>query len=232
MNFGKILSDKAYQIFKPPEVSNYDRAKTLILGITDLPTPVRNNLAKYGDGVIQTATVVRTPLSSVITGLLNTLTGAEEVMKRENYDKLFHLAIIFQTSKGKVLLEKNEGVNLTTNIKISQDAEQLELSVPPNLTLNEVFANTEKYMTRDKFLKYSAYDNNCQDFIVAVMKSNNIGNEGDIQFVKQNTEDIFRTNPKMRKFANTLTDIAGRFTGGKVRKRGGMVVKSLPYTPK
>lgn len=222
----KILADKAYQAFKPIE----SKAKNLIFGVSDLPSGVKANLEKYGDAKILSATITRTPISSGIQTLMNTLTSSKDIMKKENYDKLFHLGIIFQTDKGTVLFEKNEVINFTDkDLKIKPETEKLSVSVPPNLTINDVFANTERYMTRDKFLKYSAYDNNCQDFIVAVMKSNNIGSDSDIQFVKQNTENIFRYNPNMRKFANTLTDLAARFTGGDVMT-GGMVVRPLPYT--
>ena len=34
-------------------------------------------------------------------------------------------------------------------------------------------------------------------------------NEG-VDFIKQNTEGIFQNNDSLRKFANTITDIAGR----------------------
>ena len=42
-----------------------------------------------------------------------------------------------------------------------------------------------------KYFTYSAKDNNCQDFILAVLKANNIGNEEDYSFVKQDTKSLF-----------------------------------------
>jgi hypothetical protein len=70
-----------------------------------------------------------------------------------------------------------------------------------------------------KFLPYSAYDNNCQDFIIAVLKSNHLGNESIYKFVKQDTEDLFKASgTHTRKFANTLTDLGAAaskvFSGG------------------
>ena len=73
----------------------------------------------------------------------------------------------------------------------------------------------------DKFIKYSAYGNNCQDFIQNILLSNNI-HEG-LYFVKQNTEYIFKNHPNLCKFSNTITDFAGRID---VIKQGGNLSQS------
>ena len=82
------------------------------------------------------------------------------------------------------------------------------INVPPNLTVNILLGNTENLMGRQKFLSYSAYDNNCRHFILNVLQANGI-NEG-MDFIKQNMEGIFQNNESLRKFANTITDNAGR----------------------
>jgi hypothetical protein len=61
-----------------------------------------------------------------------------------------------------------------------------------------------------KFLTYSANNNNCQDFIVSIMRANKIGSADDIKFVKQDTKFLFKNLPYLRKFSNTLTTIGGR----------------------
>jgi hypothetical protein len=58
-----------------------------------------------------------------------------------------------------------------------------------------------------KFLPYSSRDNNCQDFILAMLKSNNLATPPNIQFVKQATQSLF--TPELRRITNTITDIAG-----------------------
>jgi hypothetical protein len=62
----------------------------------------------------------------------------------------------------------------------------------------------------NKFFKYSGKDNNCQDYIVNMFKANNIGNQSDIEFVKQDTKQLFKGLPGLRKFSNTVTDFAGK----------------------
>jgi hypothetical protein len=64
-----------------------------------------------------------------------------------------------------------------------------------------------------KFLTYSASSNNCQYFIRAVFSATGMLRPQYEQFIKQDTESIFRGNPALRKFANTVTDIAGEVNG-------------------
>ena len=136
-------------------------------------------------------------------------------MSETPYDKLFHLFAIFHTDVGNVLVEKNEVINMQMNPHI--EAEYINITIPKNLTLNSILKNTEKQMGY-KFHTYSAYGNNCQDFIQNMLLSNNI-HEG-LDFVKQRTEDIFKNHPNLRKFSNTVTDIVGHFD---VIKQGGIL---------
>jgi hypothetical protein len=62
----------------------------------------------------------------------------------------------------------------------------------------------------NKFFTYSAKDNNCQDFLVNILKANNIGNTDDFNFIKQDTKQLFKDLPFLRKFSNSITDFAGR----------------------
>jgi|LakMenEpi03Aug12_release.lakeMendotaPanAssembly.Ray.scaffolds.fasta_scaffold35053_4 hypothetical protein len=64
--------------------------------------------------------------------------------------------------------------------------------------------NTQKSMGSNFFI-YDASQNNCQDFIVNVLRSNGIGNDLDISFIKQNTTFLFNSN--LRKISNTTTTI-------------------------
>ena len=61
----------------------------------------------------------------------------------------------------------------------------------------------------DKFLPYQSANNNCQIFIMGVLSGNGLNNSERTSFVKQDTKSIFKNNPVLRKFANTLTDIGG-----------------------
>ena len=60
----------------------------------------------------------------------------------------------------------------------------------------------------NSFLSYSARDNNCQNFVISLLQANGLSNERNILFTKQSTTALFST--EMRKFTNTITDIAGK----------------------
>ena len=60
-----------------------------------------------------------------------------------------------------------------------------------------------------RFLPYQSASNNCQVFIIGVLDGNGLNNSERTSFVKQDTKAIFESNPVLRKFANTLTDIGG-----------------------
>merc|ERR1712100_862238 len=109
--------------------------------------------------------------------------------KKLPYDKLFHLYIIATLTNGKnILIEKNDVINMEMK-GIRANAESKMVPVNKNLTLNTVMANTKKRMG-GKFLPYNGYTNNCQDFIMAILKSNNLGNQTTYKYVKQNTSSI------------------------------------------
>ena len=91
-------------------------------------------------------------------------------------------------------MEKNEVINMEMK-GVRKDAESKLVKVNKSLTLNTVMANTKKKMGR-KFLPYSAYNNNCQDFLMAILKSNKLGNQTVYKFVKQYNRIIPHTSLK------------------------------------
>ena len=83
-------------------------------------------------------------------------------------------------------------------------------------------------MGPDKFYSYSSYDNNCQYFVLSLLYANGINDDGLTSFIKQDTEDIFRNNPYLRRFSNNVTDIDGRLKfiqGGKIKRKKSVTFK-------
>ena len=191
-------------------------AQKVVYGTNELPPNVKQVLSEVGDAVITGADIGRTPVQAVITGII-------KIVASTPYDKLFHLFIILHTTKGDVVLEKNSRINMTIS-KVPSGASMETIHIPSiqqGLTVQELINNTATYMGAN-FIPYSASHNNCQDFILGVLKSNHMDTPELIKFVKQDTTEIFK-NPMFRKFANTVTDIAGRanilFQGGELHHR-------------
>jgi len=192
-----------------------DQVKSLVFGDDRLPTRVKSMLKKFGTEKIKSIYLIRTPVPKYITELLNVASLGEfnKNLKKANYDKLFHLAIVFRTGKGEVLLEKNESVNMSESIPKGEGTETQDINLSQDITINEVLERTKKHMGDDRFLKYDAYDNNCQNFVLNILKANGLGDEKDYEFVKQDTEELFKTSPYLRTLARSITDVAGLFTG-------------------
>lgn len=247
------LSDRQRNVFVPTIKNPIDTAKDyykeanrLIYGNSDYSTKAQGLIAKFGDQPIQKITLIRNPVSTAIIELLNIASFGDfkKKLKETEYDKLFHLAVVFDTPKGQLLLEKNEVINLSETIPNKEGREDRNVPIkegatPPSqpskqLTVKELLDNTERRMGKDLYYKYSAYDNNCQNFILNVLKANDLGDSADYEFVKQDTEELFKSNPYLRKLADSVTDIAGRFTGkGKSDRQrnvvGGLIVKANPF---
>jgi len=166
-----------------------------------------------GDKPIVSATIIRTPITTMWNKLFNVLTKGEfqKRLDKTPYDNLFHLRLDVKLNDSSVVgLEKNEVITITTNPKTDRSAEfKNNIQVPAGLTIKELLKNTQKFMG-SKFFLYSAANNNCQDFIKAVLLANGIGDREDVEFVKQDTKTLFKNQSFLRKFSNTATD-AGAF---------------------
>lgn len=175
-----------------------------------LPNNVIKILKTMGDAEISKIDIARTPLSTGLKVVLN-LISLGNFQKRLNqlpYDKLYHLALILTTSKGKFVLEKNELINMKKFTSNSKNTEIKTISsIPKGLTANIILAKTKQNMG-GKFLSYSGYDNNCQTFAYSALISNGLGDSETKQFVLQDTQHLFKNDSRFRKILNTITDTA------------------------
>lgn len=176
-----------------------------------LPPKVRKLLEQHGTESVVDARVCRKPIS--ISGVTNAISLGkyQEYLKSKNFDDLFHLWMEVATDKGRYLLEKNSVINAEANPNI-KDAECAPASLNGNKrTLNELFENTRKRMGDKLFTSYDGRRNNCQDFVMNMLKSNGFGNNETYTFVKQDTERVFEGTPSiMEKLMNFATTLSSR----------------------
>ena len=172
---------------------------------------VANMIMKHQDKVITDIKVCRTPVVSALQSLLNmaSMGRADQNKTANGYDDYFHLFIVINDV---FRLEKNEVINFDKITRIPKEADVIDVDVPDGLTIEELLTNTQQKQGH-KFFRYSASSNNCQMFIRDMFMSNGIGDADDLEFVMQDTKYIFENSPKLRKFANVLTD-----TGALLRK--------------
>jgi len=68
--------------------------------------------------------------------------------------------------------------------------------------------------------------------VLNLLSSNGILTSDLSNFIKQNTESIFASNPTLRKLTNNITDLDGRFhevIGGEIRENQIHCVKNLSF---
>jgi len=164
-----------------------------------MPPNVKDILNRRGDAIVKSIKIGRTPVQSAIQGILKTLSTVP-------YDNLFHLFMIFKTSKGDILFEKNARINASTTIPKSED--WYDITSVPNKTLNDYIQTAKKAMG-PKFFPYHPNTNNCQDFIKGVLESNGINDMNAINFVKQDTSMIFKNKGWLSGMAKQVTDLGG-----------------------
>jgi hypothetical protein len=194
--------------YLPP---NIKIAKALILGRNDYSPKVRNILKKYGNEIIVSYKLKRTPVSSLITSALSAVSLGEfgKRLKNSDYDELFHLFLEMTTQTGKrISVEKNATINMDVSppTRANEDVEDIINNIPTGLTINTLMNNTQKKMG-NKFQVYNSKSNNCQDFILNILQANNIGDESDVEFVKQDTDFLFKNLPILQRIANTTTSL-------------------------
>lgn len=188
----------------------------------NIPPNVKKALEQIGDKQISSARCGRTPVQAIVQGALRTIANVP-------YDNLFHLFLELNVEGEKWIIEKIERINLVKEDRSNKKGAEFTASFPVNKKVNELFMNTQNFMGK-RFLPYQSNSNNCQVFIMGILQANGLANQELTNFVKQDTRSIFKNNPILRKFANTLTDLGGYFNaavqGGKLKIGGNNVTTS------
>lgn len=177
---------------------------------TRLPDALESGLEMYGDETIKNVLICRKPIQSAISAVLSVATGGdlEKTLKNKNYDDLYHLSMFLTTTSGqRFKLEKNQRINFEVNAKEQGDCEFIEKEV--NIKFKDFIDKTIKRMGIQRFNSYSAQSNNCQDFLLNLLKANNLSNPKIETFIKQDVQDLFEENPNISKVAQVATDIGG-----------------------
>jgi hypothetical protein len=190
--------------------------------------PVRKNFSSadkafiqaYGGFPINRMTVCRAPVSKVIEGGLNMLTlGAWQRAKaRYGYDAMFHLFLlidIVDTSRGgKIItacLEKNETPRCYLyNVPMARDTEIIYIQKQYTGNLRSALDATIAQMGTS-FWVYTAFKNNCQDFLIQFLGANGLLTPNVVTFIKQDIASIVRELPTyVQPVANFITNTARR----------------------
>ena len=181
--------------------------KSIVSGRKNYSPKVKKILSQFGDVPIQRIFIKRTPLGKLMKAALNIASLGEFNKKFKNipYDELYHLRLDIETSKGRVTLEKNEVINMDVRPKTEKNTQSMLVEdLPSGLTINEMLEKTKSDMGA-KFYVYQAKSNNCQFFVMSILRANDLDTKQNEEFVIQDATSLF--SDSFRKTSNTVTDI-------------------------
>lgn len=178
-----------------------DFTRKLWYGRNEFSPKAQRFLEAHGDKDIVEMWLNRDPVASAIKGILS-------VFGNMPYDQLFHLSLRGKLADNtRFMLEKIEVINIDDSFEgTAKGGDRLDIAGSHDFTLNEMLEAAKERMG-DDFYKYSVY-NNCQIFIKNCLEGVGIGQY--TPWIVQPAKSIFKNSPNLRRFANTLTDIAGR----------------------
>jgi hypothetical protein len=184
------------------------RVKGFFTGRTKPPPAVRNLVSKERNEKITSMKVVRSPVSSVVQNILNTISGGQIEQNRMNlhYDNIYHLGLQVTLANGhSFVLERNQSVQV--NPVRAFEAERT-VNIGKDIMLGELLENGAK---DDKnFWRYNPVTSNCQQFVTALLKGSNLMNSELDSFINQNAVKLLENSPLTKKIAESVSDFASR----------------------
>ena len=201
--------------FKDTLLKYLDKVKSSVFFPTEsLPKSALKLFEKYKDNQIVKIEINREPVNKVLQKVLNIITfgGFEMAKKRLSYDDMFHLYMIVELDIGvKLKIEKNQKINIEEVKSYKMERNDMMISVDRPLTLQSMFKQTIDKVGAYRFYIYSAFQNNCQRFILDILQSNNLGNPEMYKYILQDAGFILQNNSSfLRSISQFSTDTAAK----------------------
>ena len=176
------------------------------------PKPFKRFLKEHGEEVITSIVLVRTPINSAISRVLNLISlGTFQARKeRLRYPDLFHLAVLVNSYR----LEKNHTVQeraaRVDELKGIPASDIMHVPVDHDVSINQLISDGWREQTlitgdKDSFWTYSARKSNCQNFAWVCLKGSGFDTPAAKVLILQNAQELLSQIPG----TELLTDLAG-----------------------
>ncbi len=163
--------------------------------------PIRALFEKVADKNIVSMQICRSPVQSTIQKIIDFVS-----LRNTPYDRLFHLYGLMKLENGEIYrFEKNQVINIA-KASSEKDADCLPVEMPKPILFGQFFMKAQEYMG-NKYFMYDGFENNCQDYILACLKSNGLLNSELSSFIKQDVQKLVPTF--LEKIGKKVTDLAG-----------------------
>jgi hypothetical protein len=138
------------------------------------------------------------------------------------YDKLYHLGLVVVLEDDtKLIIEKLEKISISkyasSYIKNNSEVKRVDMKLK-RLSLLDFLNNTRRKLTPSQFFGYdgtgkSGKTNNCQDFIINLLKYSGLENTEIYNFVKQDLDELLQKLPRyVHSIAKGTTNLANKGT--------------------
>ena len=186
--------------------------------------PAQLVLDYYGNELITGLFIDRKKVDEGLNTALNAFSGNQwnAAREKEGLSSIFHVSLRASLDSGRVIRIEKLAVITLTNINTSNQTDGIDSSQPvpnpPRKTLSEFMAAAESTIPPETFFLYDAFDNNCQDFVANLLRSNDCLDAGSYSFLKQDVSGVVAAQPGyLQSIARTATDLGGmadRFING------------------
>ena len=171
-----------------------------------IPTAVQNWMKANATVPITSLQVARAPIKSYVNIALNLMSAGKfnDVKNKLNVDKLYHLFIIINN---KWRIEKNDVVKVLPFVNTA-DTEKIDIDLSkfPNLEIKDLFYNIPN--VRNFWANYNPVSNNCQDWVLTILRATTLIKEEHIPFIKQDIETLIKNEPQLKSTLNNASLIA------------------------
>jgi hypothetical protein len=172
----------------------------------DFPPHVRKFIKDHENDIIERIEICRTPLNSGIEKLLNVITLGT-LNNKLYYDDIFHLYMIFTLNNKKYRMEKSEVIKI---VNYDGNDSCIEVQMNNNITFGEMMNNAIKGVG-DSIYHYNAVNNNCQIYIINLLKYSNLLTPELEEYILQDAKKILENTPSLsKKIINAITNLGER----------------------
>ena len=214
------------------------------MGFNNISTSTLN---KFGNNTIVGIQIARQPIHKVLDTVVNFMSLGKwaDLKKKYGYDQLMHLGMIVKIrlddgTNRNIMIEKVDAVTISPTISmVGNNVEYFDVPLNGvNTNINDMIGRARQAVGDKMFFDYSGLGignqppNNCQYFLLYLLKNSNLLTEPVKNFILQNLEELAKEMPSLTKrMMNTVTDlgqIANKIMG-KGKPHRIHIKKSVPY---
>lgn len=124
--------------------------------------------------------------------MANTISSGkyEQAKSKLGYDDFFHVYLILRLEDGtKLKVEKNEVINMEVISSLQKNTGSYNIG-DVNIRLGDFLRKGEQLMGPDKYFDYDPFNNNCQVYLLSLLKANGLINKDISDFFGQDAQTV------------------------------------------